>query len=360
VVIVCNGPGAEKRFSATMTTDRQRKSTRQSKALRHAFRGAMLLVLILLVGTLGYVLLEGWPILDALYMTIITITTVGFGEVNVVSSSGRIFTIGIIFMGMGIMAYSLGMVAQIMVETQVRTILGRRKLGKELRSIKNHYIVCGFGRIGKIIARGLNNQGVPLVVIDQSSDSKEILEDQNIPHIIGDATSDDILIEAGIERARGLVTVVLSDADNLFITMTARGINPKLFILSRADEEATEKKLLRAGANKVVLPYLIGGMRMVHTILRPVVMDFIDFTMHESNIELKLEELVVGEHSSLNGISLLNSGIRKEMNVIIVAIRKKGGDMIFNPSSETLINAGNTLIALGPSKDLDHLSKMLR
>lgn len=285
----------------------------------------MLLVLILLVGTLGYVLLEGWPVLDALYMTVITITTVGFGEVNVVSSLGRVFTICIIFMGMGIMAYSLGMVAQIMVETQVMTILGRRKLGRELRSMKNHYIICGFGRIGKIITQGLKSQGIPLVVIDQSPDSREILEEQNIPHIIGDATSDDILIESGIERAKGLVTVVLSDADNLFITMTARGLNPKLFILSRADEEATEKKLMRAGANRVVLPYLIGGMRMVHTILRPVVMDFLDFTMHETNIELKLEELLAGERSRLNGVSLLNSGIRKDMNVIIVAIRKRGG-----------------------------------
>jgi voltage-gated potassium channel len=319
----------------------------------------MLLVLILLVGTMGYVGLEGWPVLDALYMTIITITTVGFGEVNVVSSSGRVFTICIIFMGMGIMAYSLGMVAQIMVETQVRTILGRRKLGKELRSIKNHYIVCGFGRIGKIIAQGLRSQGIPLVVIDQSPDSKEILEEQDTPYIIGDATSDDILIEAGIDRAKGLITVVLSDADNLFITMTARGLNPKLFILSRADDEATEKKLMRAGANKVVLPYLIGGMRMVQTILRPVVMDFIDFTMHQANIELKLEELLVGEKSKLNGVSLINSGIRKDMNVIIVAIRKKGGEMVFNPSSETLIEAGNTLIALGPGKDLDRLSDIL-
>jgi voltage-gated potassium channel len=319
----------------------------------------MLLVLILLVGTLGYVLLEGWPVLDALYMTVITITTVGFGEVNVVSSLGRVFTICIIFMGMGIMAYSLGMVAQIMVETQVMTILGRRKLGRELRSMKNHYIICGFGRIGKIITQGLKSQGIPLVVIDQSPDSREILEEQNIPHIIGDATSDDILIEAGIERAKGVVAVVLSDADNLFITMTARGLNPNLFILSRADEEGTEKKLMRAGANKVVLPYHIGGMRMVHTILRPAVMDFIDFTMHETNIELKLEELLAGEQSRLNGVSLLNSGIRKDMNVIIVAIRKKGGKMIFNPSSETVIEAGNTLIALGPPKDLDRLSEML-
>ncbi len=319
----------------------------------------MLLVLILLAGTLGYVVLEGWPVLDALYMTIITITTVGFGEVNVVSGTGRVFTICLIFIGMGIMAYSLGMVAQIMVETQVRSILGRRKLGKELRSIKNHYIVCGFGRIGKIIARGLKGQDIPLVVIDQSHDSREILEEENIPHIIGDATSDDTLIEAGIERAKGLVTVVLSDADNLFITMTARGLSPKLFIVSRADDEATEKKLMRAGANKVVLPYHIGGMRMVHTILRPAVMDFIDFTMHESNIELKLEELGVGEKSRLNGVSLIHSGIRQEMNVIIVAIRKEGGEMLFNPSSETMIKAGNTLIALGPAKDLDRLSDIL-
>ncbi len=152
---------------------------------------------------------------------------------------------------------------------------------------------------------------------------------------------------------------MLSDADNLFITMTARGLNPRLFIVSRADNDATEKKLMRAGANKVVLPYLIGGMRMVHTILKPAVMDFIDFTMHESNIELKLEELQVGEQSRLNGVSLINSGIRKEMNVIIVAIRKKGGEMVFNPSSETVIEEGNTLIALGPGKDLDRLSDIL-
>lgn len=343
-----------------MITNKKRKPAYQSRPVTQIIRGAILLVLILLAGTAGYVILEGWPVLDALYMTIITITTVGFGEVNVVSSGGRIFTICIIFMGMGTIAYSLGMVAQLMVETQVKTVLGRRKLGRKLRSIKNHYIVCGFGRIGKIIARGLKAHGVPVVVIDQSLDSKEILEEENIPHIIGDATSDDNLIEAGIERAKGLVTVVLSDADNLFITMTARGLNPKLFIVSRADDDATEKKLMRAGASKVVLPYLIGGMRMVHTILRPAVMDFIDFTMHKSNIELKLEELLVGERSRLSGVSLINSGIRKEMNVIIVAIRKQGGEMVFNPSSETVIEAGDTLIALGPVKDLDRLSDILR
>ncbi|MCD6305679.1 MAG: potassium channel protein [Deltaproteobacteria bacterium] len=343
-----------------MITNKKRKPAHQSRPVTQIIRGAILLVLILLAGTAGYVILEGWPVLDALYMTIITITTVGFGEVNVVSSGGRIFTICIIFMGMGTIAYSLGMVAQLMVETQVKTVLGRRKLGRKLRSIKNHYIVCGFGRIGKIIARGLKAHGVPVVVIDQSLDSKEILEEENIPHIIGDATSDDNLIEAGIERAKGLVTVVLSDADNLFITMTARGLNPKLFIVSRADDDATEKKLMRAGASKVVLPYLIGGMRMVHTILRPAVMDFIDFTMHKSNIELKLEELLVGERSRLSGVSLINSGIRKEMNVIIVAIRKQGGEMVFNPSSETVIEAGDTLIALGPVKDLDRLSDILR
>lgn len=342
-----------------MTTARPQRAPHRSKTWKHALRGAILILIILLVGTIGYVLLEGWPILDALYMTIITITTVGFGEVNVVSNVGRVFTICIIFIGMGIMAYSLGVVAQIMVETQVRTILGRRKLGKELKTIKDHYIICGFGRIGQTIVKGLKSQGVPLVVIDLSPALREILEGENVPHIIGDAASDEVLMEAGIQRARGLVAVVLSDADNLFITMTARGLNPGLFILARADHQATEKKLLRAGANKVVLPYLIGGMRMVHTILRPAVMDFLDFTMHQTNMDLKLEELLVGEQSRLNGVSLLHSGVRKDMNVIIVAIRQKDGQMVFNPSSETQIRGGDTLIALGPARDLDRLSEIL-
>jgi voltage-gated potassium channel len=318
-----------------------------------------MLGLVLLLGTMGYAIIEGWQILDAIYMTVITITTVGFGEVRAVSPAGRVFTIALICMGMGIIAYTLGMVAQVMVEFQVRSILGRRKLGIKIKSIKNHYILCGYGRIGRIISQELKASRIPLLVIDSNPDAKQGLEQQDIPYIIDDATSEDVLIEAGIERAKGLISVVLSDADNLFITMTARGLNPELFILSRADEEQTHKKLLRAGANRVVLPYLIGGQKMAQTITKPAVTDFLELTVSDKNIELELGEVLVKDRSRLKGVTLADSGIRQEMNVIIVAIRKENGKMAFNPSSGTRIEIGDTLIALGPDNDLKKLSAIL-
>jgi len=322
-------------------------------------RALILLGLVLLIGTAGYAVIEGWKILDAIYMTVITITTVGYGEVRAVSPTGRVFTIALICMGMGIIAYTLGMVAQVMVELQVRSIFGRKKLGLKIKSIKNHYVLCGYGRIGRIIAQELKASRIPLLVIDSNPDSKQGLEQQDIPYIIDDATSEDVLIEAGIERAKGLISVILSDADNLFITMTARGLNPGLFILARAEEEKSHKKLLRAGANRVVLPYLIGGQKMAHTITKPAVADFLELTIHDKDIELELGELLVKDRSRLKGVTLADSGIRQEMNVIIVAIRKEDGEMAFNPSSETRIETGDTLIALGPDNDLKKLSAIL-
>ena len=335
------------------------KKKRLPPGLRNAIRGTAILVLILIVGTLGYMLIEGWNFFEAFYMTVITITTVGYGEVRTVSEPGRLFTVAIIFLGMGVMAYTLGMVAQTMVEFRLSSILGRKKFGRKLRSMKNHYIICGYGRLGAIIVSELRNQDIPLVVIDNDPGVRETLADLDITFLIDDATNEDVLLEAGIEKAKGLVAVVLSDADNLFITMSARGLRRDLFILARADKEQTRKKLLRAGASRVVLPYLIGGLKMAHTIIKPAVTDFLELTMHDKNIELQLEELPVGEHSKLNGVTLVNSGIRKDMNVIILAVRKKNGDMSFNPSFSTLIEAGETLIALGPKSDLDRLAPIL-
>lgn len=327
--------------------------------LRNVLRGLMMLALVLIIGTFGYGFLEGWPFFDALYMTVITITTVGYGEVRPVSEAGRVFTIAVIFMGMGIMAYVLGLVAQAIVEFQLGTILGRRRLDQKIRSQRNHYIVCGYGRIGRIIAQELKSHGIPLVVIDNHPDSSQNLMQNGVPYIVGDATSEEVLNEAGIERAKGLVSVVSSDADNLFITMTARGLSSDLFILSRAEDEQTQKKLLRAGANRVVLPYLIGGQKMAHTIVMPAVTDFLEVTVHEKGIELKMEELLVGERSRLNGLTLVESGIRQEMNVMIIAVSKKGGGMAFNPSSQTRIEKGDTLIALGHVSDLERLAEVL-
>lgn len=333
--------------------------TISSLGTKKIMRALMMLALVLLIGTIGYMVIEKWQLLDALYMTVITITTVGYGEIGEVSESGRVFTILLIFVGIGILGYTLGMVAQAMVDFQVRSILGRRKLGLKIRSLKDHYILCGYGRIGRIIAQELKSNRIPLIVIDQDEGSREALENQNIPFIIDDATSEDALAEAGIERAKGLVSVVESDADNLFITMTARGLKSDLFILSRADDEQTRNKLLRGGANRVVLPYLIGGRKMAQTIIKPVVTDFLELTVHDKDIELKLEELLVGEGSKLNGVTLLESAIRQEMNIIIVAIRKRNGEMSFNPSSQTRIESGDTLISLGQKRDLQRLSEML-
>jgi voltage-gated potassium channel len=229
----------------------------------------------------------------------------------------------------------------------------------QIESMKDHYIICGYGRIGTIISQELKSRNIPLLVVDNSPEIKGVLEEQQVPSIIDDATNEDVLMEAGIERAKGLVSVVTSDADNLFITMTARGLNSKLFILARADEEHTQKKLFRAGASRVVLPYLIGGQRMAQIITKPAITDFLDLTVHGKDIELNMEELQVGERSRLNGVKLQNSGIRQEMNVIIVAIRKKTGHMVFNPSPQTLIEAGDILIALGQGSDLAQLTTIL-
>ncbi len=322
-------------------------------------RGIIIFIIIIAAGTVGYMAIEGMSFFDSLYMTVITITTVGFGEIRTLSVPGRVFTIILIFFGMGIIVYIVGLWTQAIVELQLSTFIGRRKLGLQIKNIKDHYIVCGFGRIGKVICRELKSKNIPVLVIDNKPETRELLEEESIPYIIDDATSEDILLEAGIARARGLISVVASDSDNLFITLTARGLNPSTFIIARADEEKSEKKLKRAGADKVFLPYIIGGHKMAQSITKPAVTDFLEFTVHNRDMGLEMEELNVNKDSRLNRLKLRDSGIRQEMDIIIIAIRKKTGEMAFNPSSETLIEAGDTLIALGKNDDLLKLGKTL-
>ncbi len=315
-----------------------------------------LLTLIVIIGggTLGYVLIEDWSVFESLYMTIITLATVGYREVHDLSDQGKVFTILLIVFGTGTIAYTIGSMIQFMVEGQLRRLLGRKKLQKKISRLKGHYIICGYGRIGRMIAREFASKPLPFIVVEQDPQCCRRIEDKGYLFVEGDATHDDILEQAGISTAKGLITVVTSDSANVFITLTARGINPGLFILARASEDGADLKLMRAGANKVVSPYTIGASRMAQAVLRPSVVDFIEIVTGTENLELQLEEILVTPESSLAGKTLINSGIRRDLGLIIVGI-KKSQRMIFNPPPSIEIEPGDILISLGESPSIVHL-----
>jgi voltage-gated potassium channel len=324
------------------------------------FRLSLLtLITVILGGTIGYTLVEGWSLFESLYMTVITVATVGFKEVHELSDRGKVFTILLIIFGASSLAYTLGSLFQFMVEGQLRTILGRKKLEKKINALKGHYIVCGYGRIGQLICREFAAKPVPFIVVEQDSQLCAKLDESGRLYVQGDATHDEILLSAGIRQAKGLITAVTSDSANVYITLTARGLNPDMFILARASEEGSEIKLKRAGANKVVSPYTIGATRMAHAMLRPSVVDFIEIATGDQELELQLEEIRVAPDSRLAGTTLLSSDIRKKHGIIIVGIRKDGAKILFNPGSSTLIAAGDTLITLGERpaiKDLERIA----
>lgn len=328
--------------------------------LRHLIIAIIVILILLFAGTAGYRLIEGWSFLDALYMTVITITTVGYGEIHQLSKEGRIFTVFLILSGFGGMGYVLGSIAQTFIAGQIRMALGRRKLEKKVKRLKNHYVLCGYGRIGSFIAREFAVENVPFVVVEKDTERIKLLDEDGFIYVEGDATNDEILISAGVERARCLVAATGSDADNLYITLSTRALNPSIYILGRAAEEAAERKLLSAGANRVVSPYRIGAARMLNAVLRPNIVEFVDLVVERKHLELQLEEITVEDASRFKGKPLRESGIRRELGLIVVAIKKAGGDMIFNPSSETLIEKGDCLIVLGEKKHLGMLGKLVR
>ncbi len=323
------------------------------------FLALALIIIVIAFGTAGYQLIEGWNFLDALYMTIITLTTVGYREVHELSSRGMIFTIVLLMVGVGTFLYALSAGAKIILEGELQELFGRKRLEKKIKELKGHYIVCGYGRMGKIICRELKAKNVPFVAIERNGDFLNNRLDDFLG-ISGDATNDDILREAGIERAKGLISVLPNDALNLYVVLSARELNPDLHIVARAGEEGSENKLLRAGADKVVSPYHIGGLRIAHTILRPAVVDFIEFATKTGNIELQMEEVTIPEGSSMADKSLDQCGIGRELGIIIVGIKRHTGEMRFNPTSRSTIKAGDTLIALGEISKLKVLENMSR
>ncbi len=315
----------------------------------------LLLTVIMGIGTIGYMLLEHWSLLDSFYMTVITISTTGFMEVRPLTPAGRLFTTLLIIAGVATIAYTGGRIVQFLIETQ---IFRRRRMSKKLDELKDHFIVCGYGRMGKHVCEELRNARQEFVIIEKNPQQIEAIIEEGLLFVAGDATQDEILQKARIERARGLVAVLSTDAENVFITLSARVLNPNLFIVARAVEEETATKLLRAGADRVVKPYEIGGSRIAQVLLRPGVVDFIDLVTRERGVDLNFEEIQVQPHSPLIGKTLRDTPLRKELNIIVIAIFRKDGTFIYNPTSSTQVQEGDRLIAIGSAKSLQHLNNL--
>ena len=318
-----------------------------------------LLFLVIAFGVFGYHVIEGMPYFDALYMTVITISTVGFQEVHPLSTGGRIITMIIISGGITIGAYTIGTLLRMFIEGELSKTFGRRKVEKKISELREHFIICGYGRIGSLVSKELRDHKKDFVVIENNPSAIERMEINKILYLDQDATVEDVLIQAGIMHARGIVPAVGSDADNVFITLTARGLRPDIFILARASDEKDEIKLKRAGANRVVSPYLIGGKRMAQVLIRPTVVDFIDIAVMESNLGLQMEECRIKPTSHLVGKNLIESNLRRDFGVIIVLIKKYAGEMIFNPQPSEVLEANDTLVVLGRVQDVVRMNEVI-
>lgn len=318
----------------------------------------ILIIIVLLSGTAGYHFIEGWDIFDSLYMTVITLSTVGFHEIEPLSKAGRGFTIGLIFFGLGVVAYAVNYGVKAIFEGEIQEVFGRRKLGKALEALKNHYIVCGYGRMGKVICNEFKARGVSFVVVEKEQQELDADDDSLI--IYGDATRDELLKKMGIGKAKGLISVLDSDAQNLYVVLSARGLNKDLFIVARANEEGADYKLTRAGADKVVSPYHIGGLRIAHTIFKPTVVDFLELTAKAGNMEIQIEEVVVEETSSLAGKIIKDANIGGKKGIIVVALKKKNGKIMFNPNADTQIGVGDKVAVIGEPEHFSQFEKMAR
>ncbi len=318
--------------------------------------GLLILAGVLVAGTAGYVVL-GFSLLDAVYQTVTTVTTVGFREVQPLSDVGQVFTIVLILTGVGTALYNLTLVIQAVIEGELTELLGRRKMERQIGRMGNHVIVCGWGRVGRAITQYVARAGEDVVVVDRDPERARTI---GHPVVQGDATDDKVLMEAGIERARVLVSALTTDADNLFVTLSGRSLRPDLFIVARARVDESQAKLLQAGADRVVNPQSIGGKRMAAFVLQPHVAEFLDVVMHDGTLEFRLEEVAVAEGSPLAGVSLRDTHIRDQTGALILAMRAGDGTFTTNPPPETLLRAGQILIAIGTESQLQALGAVAR
>ena len=321
-----------------------------------------ILLLLVVVSTVGIKLIEGWSWLDSLWHTVITISTVGYGEVRPLSTAGKIFTMQVIVVAFAVFAYGASTVASMIFEGELRKIFVNKRMEKMVAKLKNHTIVCGIGRTGLAAVKELYKEKVPFVVVEKSEEKIEEAREKypNLIYIHGDATQDETLIKAGIKSASNLIVATADDADNLFITLSAKNLNPRIRIVTRANREENVIKLKRAGATEVILPNVIGGLRMASLAVRPSVVSFLDIVTHHGEIDLRLEEVEVPKGSPFHGKLLKELDIPKKTGVIVIGIRREDGSFILNPTSSTMVLEGDRLIIIGTKEQAEKLRKLVK
>lgn len=320
----------------------------------------LLLSSIVAAGVLGYRFLEGYTWLEAVYMTTLTLSTVGFREVRPLGPTGQLFTIMLLVGGLGVVFYTAVAVTGKIVEGEFQQFFGRKRMEKRIASLAGHYIVCGFGRIGEVVCRELSSKPVPFVIIEQEQERVRAADRTQYLVVQGDATDEKSLVAAGVSRAKGLFAALMSDAANVFVVLTAKELNRDLFVVARAETERSEKTLLQAGANKVISPYAMGGHRMAQAVLRPAVVDVIDLATHHQSLELQLEEITVPPNSPCLGVTLRDSSLCGRAEMIVVAIKRASGKMVFNPAPEEKVEAGDSLVALAEGQQLKKIEERIK
>jgi len=315
--------------------------------------------LTLLIGTAGFVLIEDYPVFDAFYMALITMTTVGYHEVHPLSQAGRAFNSVLMLFGVITLFLAIGAMTQTIIELELGEFFYKRRVKRMIDKLENHFIVCGYGRVGRGAAQELLRAKVPLVVVDKSTEKVEDAIRAGMLAVAADATRDETLEEVHVGRAKGLIAALATDADNLFVILSARNLNPMLVVSTRAVEEKAERKLRSAGAGAVFAPYTITGHRLAQALLRPHVYQFLDFTTNNLGLDVEIEQVYVAEGSELVSRSLKEAQMRRDLGVIVLAIRKFNGAMLFNPPAETEIAAGDYLIVMGEGQNLRKLEQML-
>lgn len=318
------------------------------------------ITVVIAVGAAGYTAFAGYPLFEAVYMALTTVTTIGYGEVLPLGRAGRLFNIFYIIVGVATMFVAIGVLTQAMIELELSGYFPKKRRRRMIENLKSHYIICGYGRVGRSASEELKKAGKTVLVVDRNEERVERALQNGFLAVAADSTRDETLREVGIDRANGLIAALATDADNTYLILSAKALNPKLPVATRVSEEESERKLRRAGADVVFAPYTITGQRLSQSLLKPHVNEFIDFTTgHDTGLDIRIEQVQVSPHSEYVSKSLRQAQLRADLGVIVLAIRKASGQMIFNPPADAEIGGGDHLIVMGEPAQLRRLEELL-